>query len=447
MTSLSSDVVEEELDRILRTAGIDSCPIDPSSMQSLRQLVVERIQGPSKYPPQAASPCKETPERTIANVTQASDSSPTDASGVVGNVEASAILKQLKMQTDLILGLQRQVEALSNKVERLEGNSDATHSTEKVTITSRIRYIPQSNGDAAPAPRNPAAQSDNHDADVEHPPLHQPRRRQVRTFFGCLSEVIRLFWVKSRDYVRPLDGALLFKLFFMVMVVTARISRSSNENADGKIRMVTMLLLIGFMYHTRYLQYIYHFFWKENVPARVWDGDEDIVIPPPAADDGPHNNDDAQQQQQQQQQQQRQPMGRNPVPPRARENQGQPDNRNNWWRNGFLAGGIAPAADPNDLNHPENANVVISLARDMLYLVGSFVMSIFPMWNPEGQHVGQPVEQQQLDGQVQDANAEGNGNAAGNAQGNGNAAGNAQGIPEVQPPGDAMEAADSDNEQ
>jgi hypothetical protein len=437
---MATDGVDEELERILRTAGIDSCPIDPSSMKCLRQLVEEKgllLDEPSTFLPQVVRERKVVAERNDSDLTQPSLGA--EDGGVSNSNQSSAILQQLKMQTNLMLRLHRQIQVLSDKVDRLEGSENTLSSNEKITVTSRIRYIPQSTSTTAAnettsSSRNSAATA-AHEAPLEDQPPPQP---EARGFFGCLVEIGRLFWVQSRGYVRPLDGALLFKLVFMVMVVTARISRSSSSsnNSDGKIRMVTMLLFVGCLYHTRYLQYVYQFFWKENVPARVWKGDEDIAIPPPAANDEPNNNNnDAQQHQQQ-----RQPLERNPVPPRLREqqqrDQAEAEDQANWWRNGFLAGGIAPAVDPNDPNNQENANAIVGLFKDMFYLVGSFVFSIFPMWTPEGQRARQPLRQVQLDEQERDGEPEGNANHD-----------NDQGIPEVSPPRDAMEAADDDDEE
>jgi hypothetical protein len=437
---MATSVVDEELERILRIAGIDSCPIDPSSMKCLRQLVEEKgrllLDEPSTFPPQVVPQRKVLAERSDSDLTEPSLAA--DDGGVSNSNESSAILQHLKMQTNLILRLQRQIQVLSDKVDRLEGSENTSSSKEKITVTSRIRYIPQSTSTTAANETTSSSSRNSAATEADEAPLEDqpPARPEARSFFGCLVEIGRLFWVQSGGYVRPLDGALIFKLVFMVMVVTARVSRSSSSsnNSDGKIRMVTVLLFVGFLYHTRYLQYVYQFFWKENVPARVWNGDEDIAIPPPAADDEPNNNNnDAQQHQQQ-----RQPLERNPVPPRLRQQQqrDQAEDQDNWWRNGFLAGGIAPAADPNDPNNQENANAVVGLFKDMFYLVGSFVFSIFPMWTPEGQRARQPLRQVQLDEQERDGQPEGNANHA-----------NDQDIPEIRPPRDAMEAADDDDEE
>lgn len=165
--------------------------------------------------------------------------------------------------------------------------------------------------------------------------------------------------------------------------------------------------MMGFLFHTRYIQYVYQFLWKQNVPGRVWKGEQNITIPPPEEDDrrddwnNNNNNNEP-------------PRHRNPVPPRLRREQQEENERPvHWWhQNDLLVGGVAPIQDA------PAVNPVIAVVQGIYYLVGSFVFSIFPMWNPQGHQQRRPLRQERLDRDE---------------------------IPQVQAPRDALEAADDDD--
>ena len=64
----------------------------------------------------------------------------------------------------------------------------------------------------------------------------------------------------------------MFKLLFMVFVMTARVSRNPSEAPGYRLYAAVLLVIMGFLYHTRYFQFMYHFIWKGNIPVRVWSG-------------------------------------------------------------------------------------------------------------------------------------------------------------------------------
>lgn len=273
---MHANEVEEEIQRILRVSGIESAPIDPSSLSCLRQIVQER----RKKKREGQSSLDEgTSKPNMIKIKQQIPSGD------------DSVLDQLRLQTQLLIDMQRQLNALNAKVDRLEANTLASNAgNEKIKISSTTRYFTRSSSHFMKD--NSTNASENNQAEPPPP----PQVPQQRGIFGYLRQVLRLFWEQSRTYVRPLDGPLLFKLFFMLLVVISRVTkdnkRQKNANQVYKLKMMTTLLIVGFLYHIRYLQYLYQFFWKENVPMRVWKGEENIVIPPPSADDANQNDAD-----------------------------------------------------------------------------------------------------------------------------------------------------------
>jgi hypothetical protein len=442
MTSAFPSEIEEEMEQILRAAGIESCPVDPSSISHLRQLVMDRKIGKQAVQePIAKKPPPVAVERSAAVPTQATDRTQAVNSSsdkylqapIRGNAsQDGAILHELKLQSELMVGLKEQIERLTEKVERLEQGGETAHNKSKIKVISTTRFFSRKTNtttqppstevpDVATNTEPPVAENNN----VIHNNL-VAEEKPPRGVFGCLIEIARLFWTERRDHVRQLDGALLFKLILMLVVVSTRLSRQANAT-DKNIKMVSMLFAVGVLYHTRYLQYIYQFFWKEEVPRLVWNGQDNIALPPPQADDALNrNNEQARQPNparrllrgnwvQLVEEEARQP---NPAPPRLRLREQQEEEHGNWWRNGFLAGGIAPGNNIEDVEN-ENYNPIIGFGQDIFYLLGSFVFSIFPMWNPEG--LQQQIRQNQLEGQHHQHDV---------------AEPNNQGIPAVQPPAD-----------
>ena len=144
---MTSQTVEEELQRILTASGIESSPIDPSSMDFLRQLVQDRKQtkASTKYSPSDEQKQRNGKESNSTSAAAPAASLPSSSSGTnqdfgntqqttsLSNSDAAMILEQLKMQTNLILSLQDKIQVLTNKVNHLEGTGAAsthTRSTE-----------------------------------------------------------------------------------------------------------------------------------------------------------------------------------------------------------------------------------------------------------------------------------------------------------------------------
>jgi len=489
MTEMGSQALEEELQRILRVSGIESSPMDPSSMEFLRQLVQDQKQNKKKSkkkksPSTADSRTsldsssvgqQEGVERNAKPAAAASNTS----SAALSNSDAAMILEQLKMQTNMILSLQDKIQVLTGKVNEMERSASSSHDAATTTtmeqearrqlqqqeedaragrvriIRREVQYIPPPGQAAEAAPRQNGFFFGNRGAAPAAVAAAGPPQQLQPNIFAWFFQTTRLFWVLSRGYVRPIDGALLFKLIFMTTVVMARVTKNTSKsnknknNKDPKILMVSAVLMMGFLFHTRYIQYLYQFLWKQNVPGRVWKGEQNITIPPPDEHDDNHNNDPNNQGQNQQPNNNN---NNNPVPPRLR---GRPNNNNGeaepvhrWWQqNDLLVGGVAPINDGQG-GDPVVVNPIVAVFHGIYYLVGSFVFSIFPMWNPQGHQQRRPLREERLDG----AAAGGAGGAAaaaaagGDNNDNNDNDNNNQGIPQVRAPRDAMEAADDDSD-
>ena len=133
---------------------------------------------------------------------------------------------------------------------------------------------------------------------------------------------------------------------------------------------------------------------------RVWKGEEDIVISPPSPDDANPNDannhenhenhdDNANENRNGNNQIHQIQQPANPIPRPFGEHVQHLDlgEGQEQRRNGFLWGGIAPR-DENDENTQNNP--VFTFVQDIVYLFGSFILSLLPFWNPEA--LPQPLQ-------------------------------------------------------
>ena len=129
-STMHANEVEEEIQRILRVSGIESAPIDPSSLSCLRQIVQER----RKKKREGQSSLDEgTSQPKMIKIKQQIPSGD------------DSVLDQLRLQTQLLIDMQRQLNALNAKVDRLEANTLASNAgNEKIKISSTTRYFTRS---------------------------------------------------------------------------------------------------------------------------------------------------------------------------------------------------------------------------------------------------------------------------------------------------------------
>jgi len=549
-SSSNSTLVDDPLQLLLKEAGLESIPIDPSSLQALKDIVVATSSSDSmeendndnynynddneydntesqpppfsevhphlkRYTSELTTPSvdgyddeeeeeEEEEEDNNNNNNNNNNENNTDdlSMAVVGgdgfvplpeaSVVENRILEQSHRQTRIMMEMQHQIDVLTDIVESnaaMNGTGIIT-TKEGVAAAAAATAATSSGGKSArtatavAAAQPPAAGAGG---GAGAPPQAQPvlfpgqrvftydaanniwRRRNRRFeannnnnnnnnnnigFFRNLGRtvlqlrIVRIMQafvrLRRRYGVLPLDGGLIIKALFMVAILGTRMLSSSKRFDSGseydaqlKVAALGMMVLLGFFVHTGYLKYSYIFFIKENIATRIWRGEsiEDILTTttagaPGAAGGGGagaaaanHNNNDNNNNQ----------LGlpRGNVPPG--QPQRHPNNNNqqqqqHGWRNTFL-GGIIPQA---------NQGGIVGAFQDIALLFGSFLLSIFPMWQPEGPP---PAPQQvQLPPQQQNQNQQ---NLPPDAVG-----GLGAGPGEVRPPRNVMQAEeDSDEEQ
>ena len=329
---------DKEVDRILQLAGVASSPIDPPSLNALKELLQERKQ------------CLVT---NVANALIPDASPPSNPSSYPSDKKTTnqQIIEILNMHTRMMMETQREIQVLVMKVQRLEGRLEATSGPGDRTL---LRHVPAEGED-----KNKAEEESVTPRNQSGPPQQPGIFARMQQTYGL--RLARLFYLRSQGFVRPLDGGLIFKLIFMVVVMSARISKASLS--QGRFQISVMLLVSGFLWHTRYLQYVYHFFVKENIPRRLWAGEvietyvSEVNATPLVhahhgrlAGERPNNNERHVLEQREQQQRD----ARGPLV-------------------AALLGGVIPL---------RNDNAVLALLTDMLCLIGSFLLSIFPVWQP-----------------------------------------------------------------
>lgn len=566
--------LDEETERILLSAGIDSAPMDPLSMAALRELVAERrlqrhhrpaagTLRPGQQPPVAAAssdgggdskpaaiPAAAIPTWTSTgtgggilkkppphewSASAASRPSLAFARGGGGTSAAAtaatlpagleaSLMEQLTFQTSLLLDLQRKMQILTDKVERLEGRNGVGSGSRggspfaassppsgAAPFFSGAPFFPG----AAPSPTGSAAhptsprtavhpdnshsapQEDAHQRGVTlHPPApdggaRMPADDAAANAAGILPgglggvvanhpvlavvgfpvlfvyravrfevQVWRTLYRMARRDIPRLEGGMFFQLIFVLLVLSSRISPNT---APRKFGAAVAVVVVGFLYQAKALPFLYRFFVKNNVPRRIWRG-----LDPEGGEDDDNGNG----------------PGRNGAglrrgggggggmgrigggPPGGPEGAAaaaaDPNAAVDGWRHAFFMGGIAPRGGGRQMQqqrpHQDQrdggiVHSVVGIVWDVVYLFGSFVLSIFPMWRPEAQPLQPgPVEEGVAGvpgfegGRVEDGPQHPPGQQPPpprqrDPEGNGGIQ-----LPHVQPPRDAMEPADDGDE-
>jgi len=223
----------------------------------------------------------------------------------------------------------------------------------------------------------------------------QQQQQQEQPHFGLnlretrAYKILALFFeLQRREGVPRVNVGLLIKVFVMVTILLGRMNNRYSHRQDSLVWMyryyiIGALAAIGFLYQSGYAAFLYEFFVKEDYPARIWNGEDvDLGEAAPAARPGqPRNNNAAPQPPRlQQQQQQPQPQQQGPGAAAAAGQQQQPQPRQEppGWHDAIFRGRI-PRQDRVQRALPGPIRLVLEGA----VLVGSFFLSIFPMWTPE----------------------------------------------------------------
>ena len=154
---------------------------------------------------------------------------------------------------------------------------------------------------------------------------------------------------------------MLLKVLFMLAILTNRMhSKKGSQDSDWTVKFyaTAALVVLGFMFQTGYLTFVYHFCVR-YVP-RLWAGEE-ITLEQAYEEEA----EAAREQRQQQQHRRNNPDG------------------NAGWRQTFLFGGQIdeqPGQQPPDQPPPSLMVKVLGILEDVAFFFGSFVLSVFPMW-------------------------------------------------------------------
>jgi hypothetical protein len=535
--NIDDDKLEQEMTRILSAAGIHNQPIDPSSMEALKEMIRDREEQQDKKPSAAvggtaappfqpsivmsppaaaaaAAGLKEPPPPPAVSTALAAASGPVGPNTNDNNaMMIQTLSQQIQYQTNLLLSVQRQITYLTNKVQQLEessnnhrgaplagspssmsttasdrsfnfartkiymgnGNPPSMTSQDEEETTGEIglgstsfsptqqnqqrpneRVIHQQRVVVVPPPGQELQPNRNNNNDqrpqerrLMFPVALYPirlLRRYIEFEFAVLRELYSRLY--QEVVLRNVNGGVLFQLCFVLLVLSSRISPTSQPT---KFQFLCFLIVCGFMYQIKLPHFLYTFFVKENVPFRIW-------------------NERSQQNQNQQQQpnavgpdlpriglfgwRQQPRLGR--INEQQQQDGGGNDNGgagggagNNRWQETFFMGRIAPryqqqedgGEDGGNAVQAGRGNPVVGLFWDVFYLFGSFVFSIFPMWRPEHQRqrpqrpaVAADVQQQQ-DDVLNDNVVVGRDHHQQQQQ-----------IPQVRPPRDAMEPVEEEDD-
>jgi len=274
-------------------------------------------------------------------------------------------------------------------------------------------------------------------------------------------KLAKLFLELRRRQVPNFDVGLLFKVLVMMAILMARMSSSmpggsykngmnnnnndNNKNDDDtmlsptelmwiyRFYFLTTIVVVGFIIQSGYATFLYKFFVKHNYPWRVlWNGQDIDVeqavreaaaqeeaaaaarVQAAAAAAAPHPR--------------HLPPGQHPPPVAGgHENDAVaavPANDPPGWRQAILAGEIPRAAPEHFGNGP------LAVVMETLVLIGSFFLSILPMWTPHAPPPPPPQPPQEEDAQEADPPARDNPDH--------------REIPQVRPPADPTEYEEDD---
>jgi hypothetical protein len=255
------------------------------------------------------------------------------------------MMEQLKLQTSLILDMQRKLIKLSHRIEELEDSGGS--------VRLRRSSIPPVPPVAAPGSTAFDGTAGGQGPQEEAQPLPGgaiPLRPRGVPPESRLARLLLLFGRLRGREVQNMEWGLIFKVVVMMTILFSRLGAANLKQIPAKFYLLGAMLVGGFLFQTGYLQFLYRFVVKENYPYRILVLDE--VIP-----------------------------DESPVPPRPRP-PGLPHQDDEAWidlRHTFLAGRIerAPEEDANQVP------VVFRFFREALLLLLSFVLSVLPFWHPE----------------------------------------------------------------
>jgi hypothetical protein len=390
---------EAPLQKYLHKNGLVASQIDPSSLQALRDMFRESLQRGQTVPAPGTS-LLDSSSRSLLEM--ASNSYPSVRDFVIPESATPVerlILEQLRNQTALLHHLQRQ---LAQQHQQRASSAENGKSFQQVTIQiSNSSNGPQFATRAAPATTQ------------AHPPAPQPRipavplpslwqrsialLRNLRSvkILTLYTQLLRARLERNRQNNPALDPLMLIKILVMLAILISRLAPARKRPAvDGKqswswntqFVLVGTVVVLGFLHQTGVLSFWYQFCFVHQYPMRIWKG-EDITL------------EQALEQQQ-----------------RAAVEQGaRPGPQHNHWLAALIFGAPPPERVPPPPQRPNPAignapaavgmpeippppqaaaappvSAAVQLLQDIVVVLMSFVLSIFPMWRAIGPARPQP---------------------------------------------------------
>lgn len=289
----SPDDIQAEIDRVLKEAGLDSSPVDPASLNALKELVSVQIDGfnqDENRPPPISSvyaQSRSVLQRRVSDLTQPVDQGTT--ASIVGSASAirdpaasateQRILDKLHQQTQLILELHQRIDTLTNTVDRLSKGGDPIQTNAGTRFSDTVQAPPQTQQRAVPeAPRRAvprAIPDDAHDEDI-HPerqaPL-PPGRLNIPMFTSLydtvtgipnhvrnsrVAKIVKVYGALRRQQAPDFDVLLIFKVLVMMCILMARVS-SRRKEADSMLwasrtYLAGVFIVAGFLLKSGYLR-------------------------------------------------------------------------------------------------------------------------------------------------------------------------------------------------
>jgi hypothetical protein len=362
------------------TESLDPIPGAGTNIPSLSTPSTRSLAGVGATP---SHPSLSTPTMTKSLVNTNNHGTPNDPP--ITTTE-QLILETLEYQTQLLLKLHQRVEKLSQR-NPLQSQGDASVKAIECESEQASTTVPVTppNDQPPPQPRGGAARR----------PLvirrnQRNRRPNVGEQWGQtrIYRLTRLLVGLYRQRVQELDMGLMLKMLVMVAILIARIQGSRHRRHQEtpeetswlwmyRFYFSSFFIVVAFLYQTGFLSFVYWFVVKEKYVTRILLDAEDLDV-------------DAELVRQQQRPEPPRPVPRDAEPqPNAEganndvhENREGPVGgavRDGDWQNTVFGGRIAPPGQG-----------VIGVAQDIGYLLITFFLSIFPMWQPE--RPPQPVE-------------------------------------------------------
>lgn len=376
---IPNEGTEQMVHQLLEANDLSSLELDPVSMKALcdmmgtyessindpaeqrneersveSKLTLNHPGGTIQPSTQAATMAVHAADLRFSNVMEKDDDVATLTAAGDATATDTATLQELQRQATMILNMQRRLDDLTIIVQNLTSQQLRKYNLQEDSLPQQIVHHEREVPLFVPPPAPAAEPLVRQPAPAGPPNMFTQWYNYVNGLIAQISashtaDIIRLFWIMHQRHVR-LDGRLFFKVFFMVSILSAiLISKESSTNmnesfwsASLKFNLVMLLVMVGFLIQSGYVEFLYTFFWKEGYPLRIYSGE---VVDP------------------------------NHLPlPAVRVAVGANDLLNPIGQDNLLGGNIEPA--------PPHNRGVSGLLLDVVYLIGSFFLSILPMWKP-----------------------------------------------------------------